>query len=236
LGGKTIQEVTSLCLDDAVRFFETLSLSPLELQIGEELMKEIHSRLLFLIEVGLAYLSLDRTSPTLSGGESQRVRLASQIGAGLVGAIYVLDEPSIGLHAADHHKLISTLFKLRDLGNTVLVVEHDADTILAADTVVDVGPKAGIHGGNIVFCGKGKDLLSHPDSLTGAYLSGKLSVCNSQRGQTPQLTKCDRLISTRGSSLCDWPFRIREIISYFRYPLSCPGESFSPCDARCRFM
>lgn len=176
LGNKKISEITALPLEEALTFFEKIQLEPIELQIGEELLKEIRERLKFLIDVGLSYLSLDRTSPTLSGGESQRVRLASQIGAGLVGAIYVLDEPSIGLHAADHHKLIQTLFRLRDQGNTVIVVEHDADTILAADTVVDVGPGAGSHGGEILFCGPGKELLAHPLSLTGGYLSGRLKI------------------------------------------------------------
>jgi excinuclease ABC subunit A len=139
-GGKTIAEITRMALDEALPFFNSVKLSPLELQIGEELLKEIRLRLQFLIDVGLSYLSLDRTAPTLSGGESQRVRLASQIGAGLVGSIYILDEPSIGLHTTDHHKLIRTLFRLRDQGNTVIVVEHDTDTMRAADSIVDVGP------------------------------------------------------------------------------------------------
>ena len=181
LGNKRISEITALSLTDALSFFEQLNLSPIEVQIAEELLKEIRERLKFLIDVGLLYLSIDRTSPTLSGGESQRVRLASQIGAGLVGAIYVLDEPSIGLHAADHHKLIGTLLRLRDQGNTVLVVEHDADTILVADTVVDVGPGAGSHGGEIVFCGPGKELLSNTRSLTGGYLSGRLKITPSKQ-------------------------------------------------------
>lgn len=176
LGGKRISEITALSLTDALLFFEQIKLSFVELQIGEELLKEIRERLRFLIDVGLSYLSIDRTSPTLSGGESQRVRLASQIGAGLVGAIYVLDEPSIGLHPADHHKLIGTLLRLRDQGNTVIVVEHDEDTIMAADTVVDVGPGAGSHGGEILFCGPGSDLLHNARSLTGGYLSGRLKI------------------------------------------------------------
>ena len=176
LGGKKIGEIAALALDDGLSFFQTLSLSPLEKEIGGELLKEIEERLVFLIDVGLSYLSLDRTSPSLSGGESQRVRLASQIGAGLVGAIYVLDEPSIGLHPSDHHKLIETLFRLRDLGNTVLVVEHDADTIRAADLVVDVGPGAGQHGGEILCVGSVEDLMKTDRSLTGGYLSGRLKI------------------------------------------------------------
>jgi excinuclease ABC subunit A len=169
LGGKTIAELTAMPLSDVLTFFQKLKLTPLEAQIAGELLKEICERLQFLIDVGISYLALDRTSPSLSGGESQRVRLASQIGAGLVGAIYVLDEPSIGLHPVDHHKLIDTLKRLRDQGNTVLVVEHDADTILAADRVVDVGPGAGQHGGEILS-------LDDPRSITGGYLSGRLKI------------------------------------------------------------
>ncbi|HSX38394.1 MAG TPA: excinuclease ABC subunit UvrA [Chlamydiales bacterium] len=176
LGGKKIGQITALSLNDTLLFFENISLSALEVQIGSELLKEIRLRLKFLIDVGLGYLSLDRISPTLSGGESQRVRLASQIGSPLAGAIYVLDEPSIGLHPIDHHKLIETLLYLRDLGNTVIVVEHDADTILAADTVVDVGPLAGRHGGEIIAVGSPQKIMQEPKSLTGAYLSGKLKI------------------------------------------------------------
>lgn len=169
MGGKRIGELTAMPLEELLVFFEEIRWSPLELKIGEELRKEIQEQLSFLIHVGLSYLSLDRTSPSLSGGESQRVRLASQIGAGLVGAIYVLDEPSIGLHPIDHHKLIDTLKALRDQGNTVLVVEHDLDTILAADRVVDVGPGAGVHGGEILE-------LTDPRSITGGYVSGRLKI------------------------------------------------------------
>ncbi len=168
-GGKKIAELTAMPMSDVLDFFQKVKLSSLDLKIAEELLKEIKERLQFLIDVGLSYLSLDRTSPTLSGGESQRVRLASQIGAGLVGAIYVLDEPSIGLHPIDHHKLIATLKRLRDQGNTVLVVEHDMDTILAADRVVDVGPGAGVHGGEILD-------LNDPRSITGGYVSGRLKM------------------------------------------------------------
>lgn len=176
LNGKTIAELSALSLDALLQFFQDITLSPLDRMIAEELLKEICSRLEFLINVGIAYLSLDRISPTLSGGESQRVRLASQIGAGLVGAIYILDEPSIGLHPVDHYKLIGTLKHLRDQGNTVLVVEHDADTIIAADTVVDVGPGAGVHGGEILAVGTVSDLMSNSRSLTGGYLSGRLKI------------------------------------------------------------
>jgi excinuclease ABC subunit A len=179
LGGKTIAEITAMPLIDALHFFEKIKLSSLEHLVGEELLKEIKERLQFLMDVGLSYLSLDRTSPTLSGGEAQRVRLASQIGAGLVGAIYVLDEPSIGLHPIDHHKLIDTLKKLRDQGNTVLVVEHDADTMRAADRVVDVGPGAGVHGGEILD-------LNDPRSITGGYLSGRLKIEPPKKRRKPK--------------------------------------------------
>ncbi|HLB52468.1 MAG TPA: excinuclease ABC subunit UvrA, partial [Chlamydiales bacterium] len=176
LGGKTIQEITNLPLDQLLFFFQNLPLTPLEKEIGEELIKEIEEELHFLLHVGLSYLSLDRISPSLSGGESQRVRLAAQIGAGLVGAIYILDEPSIGLHASDHHRLIETLFHLRDQGNTVLVVEHDVDTMRAADLIVDVGPGAGKEGGEILTVGKIEEVMKNPRSLTGQYLSGKKKI------------------------------------------------------------
>lgn len=179
--GKKIAEITSFSLQDALLFFQNLKLSKLEERIAGEILKEIRERLQFLIDVGLGYLSLDRIAPTLSGGESQRVRLASQIGAGLVGSIYVLDEPSVGLHPSDHHKLIQTLFALRDQGNTVLVVEHDADTILAADLVVDVGPGAGSEGGKILCCGTAEELMQTKDSLTGGYLSGRLKIASSKK-------------------------------------------------------
>lgn len=169
LGGKTISQICSLPMEDLFHFFEKLKLSDVEQKIGGEMVKEIKERLQFLMNVGLSYLSIERTSPTLSGGEAQRVRLASQIGAGLVGAIYVLDEPSIGLHPIDHHKLIDTLKALRDQGNTVLVVEHDFDTIKAADQIVDVGPGAGVHGGEILD-------IHDPRSITGGYLSGRLKI------------------------------------------------------------
>lgn len=174
--GKKIAELTALSLEDLKTFFDSVQLTSIEEHIAGEVVKEIKSRLNFLLEVGLDYLSLDRTSTTLSGGEAQRVRLASQIGAGLVGAIYVLDEPSIGLHARDHHKLIKTLLYLKNQGNTVLIVEHDLDTMMAADTIVDVGPGAGSHGGKILSVGSFEEIKNDPNSLTGSYLSGKLKV------------------------------------------------------------
>ncbi len=176
IGGKRIAQITAMAIDDGLQFFQKLKWTKNERIIAEELLKEITQRLQFLIGVGLHYLSLDRTAPTLSGGESQRVRLASQIGSGLVGATYVLDEPSIGLHPRDNAKLLDTLKSLRDKGNTVIVVEHDEETIRAADTIVDVGPLAGKFGGKIIVQGDLQELLSSPDSITGAYLSGKKQI------------------------------------------------------------
>lgn len=176
VGGSSIAKVASMTISEALYFFQHLKLSPEESHIAEELLKEITERLHFLIDVGLGYLSIDRTAPTLSGGEAQRVRLASQIGCGLVGITYILDEPSIGLHPRDNKKLLKTLFTLRDIGNTVIVVEHDEETIVAADRIVDVGPLAGTQGGQILVNGSLEDLLASKNSLTGAYLSGKLSI------------------------------------------------------------
>ncbi len=174
--GKKIHEIAQTPIQDVLAFFQSISLLPHELTIASELLKEIENRLSFLNQVGLGYLCLDRTAPTLSGGEGQRVRLASQIGSGLVGSTYILDEPSIGLHPRDNHKLLCTLKNLRDQGNTVIVVEHDEETIEIADTVVDVGPFAGQNGGEIIVKGTVKDLISHPDSITGKYLSGAFSI------------------------------------------------------------
>ena len=176
LGGKRIAAITAMSIDDALVFFNGLKLTATERVIAEELVKEIKERLCFLKDVGLNYITLERTAPTLSGGEAQRVRLASQIGSGLVGVTYVLDEPSIGLHPRDNGKLLDTLRRLRDKGNTVIVVEHDEETIHAADTIVDVGPLAGKNGGEILCCGSYTELLASKRSLTGAYLSGKLRI------------------------------------------------------------
>ncbi len=176
LGGKNIAEVCALAINETAEFLSDLDLSSRERQIGERVLKEIQERLRFLLDVGLDYLSLDRPSATLSGGEAQRIRLATQIGAGLVGVLYVLDEPSIGLHQRDNHRLIQTLVRLKDLGNTLIVVEHDEDTIKTADWVVDIGPGAGEHGGQVVHSGTVKQLLKHRDSETGLYLSGRKSI------------------------------------------------------------
>ncbi|GAA4825665.1 excinuclease ABC subunit UvrA [Nocardioides caeni] len=175
-GGKNIAEVCALPINEAAAYLADLDLSARERQIGERVLKEIQERLNFLLDVGLDYLSLDRPSGSLSGGEAQRIRLATQIGAGLVGVLYVLDEPSIGLHQRDNQKLIETLIRLKDLGNTLIVVEHDEDTIKVADWIVDIGPGAGEHGGQVVHSGTVADLLTHPDSMTGQYLSGRREI------------------------------------------------------------
>ena len=175
-GGKNIAEVCALPISEAAHYLRTVDLSARERQIGERVLKEIQERLQFLLDVGLDYLSLDRPSGSLSGGEAQRIRLATQIGAGLVGVLYVLDEPSIGLHQRDNRRLIETLIRLKDLGNTLIVVEHDEETVRVADWVVDIGPGAGEHGGQVVHSGSVEDLLNHPDSLTGHYLSGRREI------------------------------------------------------------
>ncbi|MDQ3591434.1 MAG: excinuclease ABC subunit UvrA, partial [Actinomycetota bacterium] len=173
---RNIADVCALPIDEAARFLADLDMTERESQIGGRVLKEIHERMRFLLDVGLDYLTLNRPSGSLSGGEAQRIRLATQIGAGLVGVLYVLDEPSIGLHQKDNHRLIDTLVRLRDLGNTLIVVEHDEDTIRTADWVVDIGPGAGEHGGQVVLSGTVDELLDHPDSLTGAYLSGRAHI------------------------------------------------------------
>jgi excinuclease ABC subunit A len=176
LGGLSISQVCAKPIRECAEFLDALTLTSRERQIAERVLKEIQARLGFLLDVGLDYLSLDRASGTLSGGEAQRIRLATQIGSGLVGVLYVLDEPSIGLHQRDNHRLISTLTRLRDLGNTLIVVEHDEDTIRQSDWVVDIGPGAGEHGGRVVHSGSVQGLLDHPDSLTGQYLSGRRRI------------------------------------------------------------
>jgi len=175
-GGKGIAEICAMSIDAAADYLNQVELSPRERQIAERVLKEIQERLRFLLDVGLDYLSLDRPSATLSGGEAQRIRLATQIGAGLVGVLYVLDEPSIGLHQRDNQRLIETLIRLKELGNTLIVVEHDEDTIKVADWVVDIGPGAGEHGGQVVHSGTVKQLLKHRDSETGLYLSGRKKI------------------------------------------------------------
>ena len=176
VGGQNVQQVTALSIKDSLTFFNTLALSEKDEDIARRILKEIRERLNFLVNVGLDYLSLDRSSGTLSGGEGQRIRLATQIGSSLVGVLYILDEPSIGLHQRDNGRLLQTLRHLRDIGNTVLVVEHDEETIMEADWVIDMGPGAGVHGGEVVAEGTPAEIMANPHSLTGRYLSGALSI------------------------------------------------------------
>src|SRR5277367_1812020 len=173
---KSIADLCALPVGELAKLLLTLELSDRDRQIAQRIVKEVNARMGFLLDVGLDYLTLDRASATLAGGEAQRIRLATQIGSGLVGVLYVLDEPSIGLHQRDNHRLLETLTRLRDLGNTLIVVEHDEDTIRAADWVVDIGPGAGEHGGRVVVAGTVDDLLASPDSVTGAYLTGRRQI------------------------------------------------------------
>ena len=176
INDKNIADISHLPIGECLEFFHNIYLSGKRKKIADKLITEISSRLSFLNNVGLNYLSLDRSAETLSGGENQRIRLASQIGAGLVGVTYILDEPSIGLHQRDNDKLIETLYKLRDLGNTVIVVEHDECTIRAADHVIDIGPRAGVYGGEVIAEGSPKEVEKNNKSITGLYLSGKKKI------------------------------------------------------------
>ncbi len=176
VGGMNIYEATNMSIVRFKEFMDGLKLTPMQETIGASILKEIRARICFLIDVGLDYLSLSRATGTLSGGEAQRIRLATQIGSGLVGVAYILDEPSIGLHQRDNDKLLKTLTHLRDLGNSVLVVEHDEDTMRAADCIVDIGPGAGEHGGKVIAMGTAEEIMKNPDSITGAYLSGRLKI------------------------------------------------------------
>lgn len=200
-----IGEISQLSVKDALAWVSALPsrLSHKQNEIAPRILKEIRDRLTFLLDVGLEYLTLARGSRTLSGGESQRIRLASQIGSGLTGVLYVLDEPSIGLHQRDNERLLGTLRRLRDLGNTVIVVEHDEDAILTADYVVDVGPGAGIHGGEIVSKGTPQDILADPNSLTGKYLTGEMSVPVPLKRRKPQKGRSLKIVGARGNNLKD---------------------------------
>ena len=194
VGGKSIREVTAFSIVEAERFFAGLEFSAKEVEIARRILKEIRERLSFLSHVGLDYLSLDRTSGTLSGGEGQRIRLATQVGSSLVGVLYILDEPSIGLHQRDNRRLLDTLLRLRDLGNTVLVVEHDEETILEADHVIDMGPAAGVHGGEVVAQGTPQQILADPASLTGRYLSGELAIAVPEKRR-----RSERFLTIKGA-------------------------------------
>src|SRR5213078_3326061 len=183
--GFSIMDVCGLSIDGADQFFGELRLTDFQHKIAGEIIREIRSRLGFLKDVGLGYLTLNRESGTLSGGEAQRIRLATQIGAGFVGVLYILDEPSIGLHQRDNDRLLRTLMRLRDIGNSVLVVEHDEDTIRQADYVLDLGPGAGVRGGEVVAAGSLKEVLSNSRSLTAKYLTGELSIAVPKKRNKP---------------------------------------------------
>ncbi|CAH7011169.1 excision nuclease subunit A [Vibrio chagasii] len=201
IGDTTLPEIVELSIADALQFFQELKLDGQRGQIADKVMKEINDRLHFLVNVGLNYLNLSRSAETLSGGEAQRIRLASQIGAGLVGVMYVLDEPSIGLHQRDNERLLQTLVHLRDLGNTVLVVEHDEDAIRCADHVIDIGPGAGVHGGHVVAEGTMQDIIDNPNSLTGQYLSGVKEIEVPKQRTPIDKKKVVEIIGATGNNL-----------------------------------
>ena len=203
VGDKTLHEINHLPLAEARTYFNCLQLPGHKAQIADKILREITARLTFLIDVGLDYLCLERSAETLSGGEAQRIRLASQIGSGLTGVMYVLDEPSIGLHQRDNDRLLATLRNLRDMGNTVLVVEHDEDAIRTADYVVDIGPGAGVHGGHIVAHGTPAEVAAHPASLTGAYLSGQRTIAVPPVRRPPDPEKQLRVVGAHGHNLRD---------------------------------
>ncbi len=203
VAGLHIGEVSEQSIRNARDWFEELpaKLTQKQNEIAVRILKEIRERLRFLNDVGLEYLTLSRSSGTLSGGESQRIRLASQIGSGLTGVLYVLDEPSIGLHQRDNERLLATLKHLRDIGNTVIVVEHDEDAIMMADHVVDIGPAAGVHGGQIIASGTPSEIMANPNSLTGAYLSGARGVPLPAKRRKPQKGKAIKVVGARGNNL-----------------------------------
>ena len=199
----TLPDIAQMSIAEALTFFHQLQLAGQKAQIAEKVLKEIRDRLMFLVNVGLNYLTLARSAETLSGGEAQRIRLASQIGAGLVGVMYVLDEPSIGLHQRDNERLLNTLIHLRDQGNTVIVVEHDEDAIRAADHIIDIGPGAGVHGGEIVAEGTDSEIMANPNSVTGQYLSGQREIAVPAERTPADPAKVLRLIGARGNNLKD---------------------------------
>jgi excinuclease ABC subunit A len=199
--GKSIHDVAQISLGDSHEFFDSLDLTDREAQIAAQVLREIRARLDFLLAVGLDYLSLERAAGSLSGGEAQRIRLATQIGAGLTGVLYVLDEPSIGLHQRDNLRLIQTLEKLRDLGNTLIVVEHDEDTIRAADWLVDIGPGAGVNGGEVVHSGSYQNLLKNTESITGDYLSGRRSIATPTKRRKPKTGGKLKVVGARENNL-----------------------------------
>ena len=199
--GRTLPSITSMPVGDAEAYFNALELSGRQGEIADKILKELRARYRFLVDVGLNYLTLNRSAETLSGGEAQRIRLASQIGAGLVGVMYILDEPSIGLHQRDNERLLKTLIHLRDLGNTVLVVEHDEDAIRSADHIIDIGPGAGVHGGEVVVSGTMQDVIDSAQSLTGAYLSGERSIAVPAKRHAAKPKRHIRISGARGNNL-----------------------------------
>ncbi len=201
VGDRTLPAITAMPVGEACEYAAGLSLTGRRGEIAAKILKEIRDRLQFLVNVGLDYLTLDRSADTLSGGEAQRIRLASQIGAGLVGVMYILDEPSIGLHQRDNERLLGTLTHLRNLGNTVIVVEHDEDAIRLADYVVDIGPGAGVHGGQVVAEGTPDQVMNHPDSLTGKYLSGRKKIAVPAKRTPRDKKKLLKLKGARGNNL-----------------------------------
>jgi excinuclease ABC subunit A len=203
IGKVNLPEVTSGSVEATLDYFDRLKLKGRRGEIAGRILKEIRARLQFLVDVGLNYLTLDRSAETLSGGEAQRIRLASQIGAGLVGVMYILDEPSIGLHQRDNERLLRTLTHLRDLGNTVLVVEHDEEAIRAADFIIDIGPGAGVHGGRVVASGSFDDIVNAPDSITGDYLAGRQSIAVPKRRTPRRADAVVRLVGATGNNLQD---------------------------------
>jgi len=201
IDGSSLSEITAQSVESALGHLESMRLTGARREIADKILKEIQERLRFLVNVGLNYLTLDRSAESLSGGEAQRIRLASQIGAGLVGVMYILDEPSIGLHQRDNQRLLSTLTRLRDLGNTVLVVEHDEEAIRSADHVVDMGPGAGVHGGEVVACGKPGDLIACTSSITGDYLAGRRQIDVPKRRASARARKRIKIVGARGNNL-----------------------------------
>ena len=201
--GRTLPSITALPVGDAQAYFDALELSGRQGEIADKILKELRARYRFLVDVGLNYLTLNRSAETLSGGEAQRIRLASQIGAGLVGVMYILDEPSIGLHQRDNERLLRTLIHLRDLGNTVLVVEHDEDAIRSADHIIDIGPGAGVHGGEVVVSGTLDDVIGNSESMTGAYLSGARSIAVPEARHAADPKRAISITGARGNNLQD---------------------------------
>ena len=201
IGSINLPQISEKSIGESLEFFQRLTLTGQKAQIAEKILKEIKERLEFLVNVGLNYLSLSRSAETLSGGEAQRIRLASQIGAGLVGVMYVLDEPSIGLHQRDNERLLNTLIHLRNLGNTVIVVEHDEDAILEADHIIDIGPGAGVHGGQVIAQGTAKEIMANPNSITGKFLSGEEKIEIPKKRTALDKSKLLKLKGATGNNL-----------------------------------